>query len=187
MPEFSQREKSGPDTGLPLPQRTVGATLRESMPLPGGVPHPSFIPHDSGNDVNSSAGSPGYDGAPEHYKGKDGIQTFDVWDAYDMDRYLATAFKYFTRHKRKGSEKNDVEKLIHYIDEAVARLPKETGDYIDIQDISLSPDVVVEAFGLEGLMADAARDFLLSFTVRHPRVYLRSAKAQAEEYLFSLD
>jgi len=166
-----------------LERRKPGATLRESMPgLPPGIPHPVFIPRNS--DVNTSAGS--VDNPPEHYRGN-GIQTFDVWDAYDMDRYRASAFKYFTRAKKKGSERNDLEKLIHYIDESIKRLPSYEEEPLDPADISISPEVVIQSFDLDGLMADAAMDFLLSFTTPHPKTYLRAAKAQVEEYLFTID
>lgn len=48
--DYSHLERDGGVPAFPeeLPARQPGATLHESMPdLPGGVPHPSFIPRDS--------------------------------------------------------------------------------------------------------------------------------------------
>jgi hypothetical protein len=145
---------------------------------------PSFTPKHS--DVNTSAGSPGYEGAPNHYKGASGIQVFDVWDAYEMDRYRATAFKYFARYNLKGSMVNDLDKLSHYIYESVVRTNFAMQPIIDFRVIRLTPAVVIPSFGLEGLMADACLDFLLSFTTRNPKTYLRAAKSQVDEYIASL-
>jgi hypothetical protein len=143
--------------------------------------HPSFTAANS--DVNSTAGRPGYEGAPDHYKGSNGLQSFDVWDAYRMDPYRATAWKYFSRFNRKGSFRNDLEKLVHYIQEAIDRLDWSTQPILTPQEIGLSPDKVIAAFNLDGLMASAARDFLWSFVVEHPKTYLLAAKAQVQEYL----
>lgn len=162
-----------------LPVRQPGATLHESTP----TPLPVFTPH---SDIDTPAGAPGYENAPKHYRGASGIQSFDVWDAYCMDPYRATAWKYFSRFDKKGSQIHDLQKLVHYIDESIARLPESTDDFLSENDISLSPEVIIQAFGLTGLMADAALDFLLSFTVRRPRTNLRSAKSLVEEYLFTL-
>lgn len=145
---------------------------------------PSFTAINS--DVNSSAGSPGYEGAPSHYKGRSGIQTFDVWDAYCMDPYRATAWKYFTRYKLKGSEKNDIDKLEHYLQEAVSRVHFPSCPLIDLREIKLTPAVVIPAFDIDGIMADAALDFLLSFTTRNPKTYLRASRSIVLEYASTL-
>ena len=49
----------------------------------------------------------------DHYKqGK--MQVFDVWDAFDLDPYEASAVKYLLRHKKKNG-REDIEKAIHYL------------------------------------------------------------------------
>lgn len=179
--DYSHLERNG---GVP---RLSSEELPQRVPNQLGTrPYAGFgdpIEKILGKDVNSLAGTPGYEGAPAHYKGNDGIQVFDVWDAYDMDRYRAAAFKYFGRYKVKGSMDNDLRKLMHYLQEALNRLPSETEDFLNMEDIELTPARVLDAFDLDGIMGDAAIDFLLSFTVRHPRTYLRSALAQVAEYV----
>lgn len=158
----------------------VSASVYGSMLTPA----PSFTAINS--DVNSTAGRPGYDGAPVHYKGSNGIQSFDVWDEYDMDPYRASAWKYFSRFNLKGSTRNDLEKLVHYLQEAIDRVNFAAFQVINLDGIRLKPSVVLPSFGLEGIMYDAALDFLLSFTTPHPKTYLRSAKVQVEAYIRSL-
>lgn len=49
----------------------------------------------------------------DHYKnGK--MQVFDVWDAFELDPYEASAVKYILRHKKKNG-REDIEKAIHYL------------------------------------------------------------------------
>lgn len=151
----------------------------ETVASSGGFPAPKIV------DVNSTAGSPGFEGAPEHYKTEAGIQSFDVIDAYGLDFYLGNAWKYFSRWKRKGSAKNDLEKCAHYLQEALNRAPRITGEFYNLDDIDLTPAVVLPAFGFESdsLMYDAALDLLLSRTTAHPRTYLRSSLAQLQEFM----
>jgi hypothetical protein len=71
-------------------------------------------------DVNTTAGDLGWENAPDHYKGN-GIECFDVWDAYRLDPYLANALKYLTRWDKKGSPVNDLKKASHYLRETIKR------------------------------------------------------------------
>jgi len=137
-------------------------------------------------DVNTTAGVPGYEGAPAHYQGHDGIQNFDVWDAFNMDRYRASAWKYFTRYQHKGSIKNDLAKLVHYIEEALARPGILGVEPLQESELGLSIEDVLKAFELDGAMGEAAEDFLRSFTEKNPKVYLRSARAHVLDYLRSI-
>ena len=59
---------------------------------------------------------------PEYYKGK--ITPFDVIDDWGLDFYLGNVVKYIIRHDRKGTPKEDIDKALHYIEEAIERLPK---------------------------------------------------------------
>lgn len=67
--------------------------------------------------MSTSAGEPGR--PPEHYRG-DGMQPFDVIDAFGLDFYEGNAVKYLLRWRRKGGI-DDLHKARHYIDEVIAR------------------------------------------------------------------
>lgn len=62
------------------------------------------------------------DKTPEHYK-TGGLQPFDVVDAWDLDFYLGNAVKYIARAGKKPGEerKKDLNKALHYIEEALKR------------------------------------------------------------------
>lgn len=54
----------------------------------------------------------------QHYVGKDGIQTFDVWESMEIaeENCLGVAIKYLMRYGRKdGYNKKDLLKAMHYI------------------------------------------------------------------------
>lgn len=70
---------------------------------------------------------------PDYYKGnnKDGkaIEVFDIIDQFvDDDFYLGNVLKYVCRAGKKSKEtkKQDLEKAMHYIMEAIKRCNKET-------------------------------------------------------------
>jgi hypothetical protein len=70
---------------------------------------------------------------PDYYKGnnKDGkaIEVFDIIDQFvDGDFYLGNVLKYVCRAGKKSKEtkKQDLEKAMHYIMEAIKRCNKET-------------------------------------------------------------
>ena len=53
----------------------------------------------------------------EHYVGKEGIQTLDVWESLDMAEQMCqgTAIKYLMRFgKKDGKNKKDLLKALHY-------------------------------------------------------------------------
>lgn len=139
-------------------------------------------------DVNSTAGKPGFDGAPTHYKTAAGIQSFDVIDAYGLTFYDGNAWKYLTRWDKKGNGRTDLEKSAHYLQESLTRAPRTTEEFFRLEDIDLKPDVVLTAFGFtpNGLLWGAAHDLLLSRTTPHPQTYLRSALSQVAEYLIRM-
>lgn len=56
----------------------------------------------------------------DHYR-KFRIQPWDVWDEYDLDRYLANCVKYLLRAGRKGPKIEDLKKARHYLDKAIER------------------------------------------------------------------
>jgi len=55
-----------------------------------------------------------------HYKDRK-IQPWDVWEAYDMDGWEASALKYLLRYKDKGKPIEDLYKCIHNIEYLIAR------------------------------------------------------------------
>lgn len=138
------------------------------------------------SDVNTTAGAPGFENAPSHYQAAGGLQSFDVIDAYGLDFYTGNAWKYLSRWDKKGNGKTDLEKAAHYLQEALTRAPRVAVKHLNLDHIDLGLGVILSAFGFTGLIEDAARDLLLSQTSDHPRVYLRSAKAQVEEFLKTL-
>lgn len=58
---------------------------------------------------------------PTHYNSKDGIQPWDVWDAFDLDRYTANAVKYILRAGKKdiAPRLDDLKKAANYIAKAI--------------------------------------------------------------------
>lgn len=55
-----------------------------------------------------------------HYKGH-GIQPWEIWEAYDMNGWEASALKYLLRHKYKGNSLGDLMKAKHNIEYLIAR------------------------------------------------------------------
>lgn len=54
----------------------------------------------------------------QHYVGKDGVQTIDVWQSMGMEKEvcLGTALKYLMRYgKKDGYNEKDLLKAVHYI------------------------------------------------------------------------
>jgi aromatic ring hydroxylase len=54
----------------------------------------------------------------QHYVGKDGVQTIDVWQSMGMEKELClgTALKYLMRFgKKEGYNEKDLFKAVHYI------------------------------------------------------------------------
>jgi Protein of unknwon function (DUF3310) len=57
---------------------------------------------------------------PGYYKGKGGMQPFDVIDAFGLDFYEGNAVKYVIRWRRKGGVA-DLRKAREYIEQAIKR------------------------------------------------------------------
>jgi hypothetical protein len=55
-----------------------------------------------------------------HYKGHT-IQPWEIWEAYDMNGWEASALKYLLRHKYKGDSIGDLMKAKHNIEYLIAR------------------------------------------------------------------
>lgn len=58
---------------------------------------------------------------PAHYTSKSGIQPWDVWDEFDLDRYTANAVKYILRAGKKdiAPRLDDLIKARNYINKAI--------------------------------------------------------------------
>lgn len=138
-------------------------------------------------EVNSPAGAPGLENAPGHYKTANGLQSFDVIDAYELDFYLGNAWKYLTRWDKKGNGATDLEKAVHYLQEALARTPADRSNYGAIQP-ALTPGFVLNSFGFtpDTPLYEAVNDLLLSRSASHPRTYLRSALGLVRDFLAEL-
>ena len=62
---------------------------------------------------------------PSYYK-QDGIECFDVIDAFGMDFYIGNVLKYISRWKSKGGV-DDLRKARVYLDRRIAQAEKEAG------------------------------------------------------------
>ena len=59
-----------------------------------------------------------------HYKDK-AIQPWEVWEAYEMNGWEASALKYLLRYKSKGKPLEDLYKCRHNIDYLIAKIERE--------------------------------------------------------------
>lgn len=55
-----------------------------------------------------------------HYKER-AIQPWEVWEAYDMNGWEASALKYLLRYKDKGKPLEDLNKCLHNIQYLIAK------------------------------------------------------------------
>ena len=55
-----------------------------------------------------------------HYKDRK-IQPWEVWEAYDMNGWEASALKYLLRYKDKGKPLEDLHKCLHNIQYLIAK------------------------------------------------------------------
>jgi hypothetical protein len=55
-----------------------------------------------------------------HYKDR-AIQPWEVWEAYDMNGWEASALKYLLRYKDKGKPLEDLHKLLHNVQYLIAK------------------------------------------------------------------
>ena len=55
-----------------------------------------------------------------HYKDR-AIQPWEVWEAYDMNGWEASALKYLLRYKDKGKPLEDLHKCLHNIQYLIAK------------------------------------------------------------------
>ncbi len=65
---------------------------------------------------------------PDYYEAANGMQPFDIIDAYDLDFYEGNALKYLIRWRRKNGIA-DLRKAQTYIDEIIKRaIHQDSGD-----------------------------------------------------------
>lgn len=67
-----------------------------------------------------------------HYKDK-AIQPWEVWEAYDMNGWEASALKYLLRYKSKGKPLEDLYKCRHNVDYLIAKIEREM-KYVQISE-----------------------------------------------------
>lgn len=60
------------------------------------------------------------DKTPDHYQG-DGMQPFDVIEAFGLDFWAGNVIKYLCRAGKKGPALDDLKKARHYLDYMIAK------------------------------------------------------------------
>lgn len=63
-----------------------------------------------------------------HYKER-AVQPLEVWEAYDMNGWEASALKYLLRYKDKGKPLEDLYKCMHNIQYLIAREERKESTY----------------------------------------------------------
>jgi hypothetical protein len=56
---------------------------------------------------------------PPHYKGKGGIESIEVIEAFELNFNLGNAIKYILRCNKKGNKEQDLEKAIWYLNREI--------------------------------------------------------------------
>lgn len=60
---------------------------------------------------------------PKHYIGKNGIESIDVIEAFDLGFNMGNAIKYILRSGKKGDRIEDIRKAIWYLNREVNAKP----------------------------------------------------------------
>jgi hypothetical protein len=78
-------------------------------------------PQQGGAESKPDAPSGTYDPPPTHYATGKGFDVWDVWDAFDLDRYTAGAIKYLLRAGKKdiAPRLDDLKKAANYVAKAI--------------------------------------------------------------------
>jgi len=82
---------------------------------------------------------------PDHYKGN-GMSAIDVVDAFELDYYLGSAWKYMARYGKKGDPIEQLEKARWFLDRRIEQLQSHSQ--------SLGEEVVY----VSGGFSDSTRD-----------------------------
>ena len=69
-----------------------------------------------------------------HYKER-AIQPWEVWEAYDMNGWEASALKYLLRYKDKGKPLEDLHKCMHNIQYLIAKEERKVMAKKDISSV----------------------------------------------------
>ena len=69
-----------------------------------------------------------------HYKER-AIQPWEVWEAYDMNGWEASALKYLLRYKDKGKPLEDLHKCMHNIQYLIAKEERKAMAKKDINSV----------------------------------------------------
>lgn len=105
-PRRRQHAGEGVDGHTQEGQGTQGMNTEKNTP----TPFISTYPPGSGDHVP--------DLAPEHYRG-DGMEPWDVIDAFGLDFYVGNCIKYLLRAGKKGPRMEDLVKARNYINKAI--------------------------------------------------------------------
>ncbi len=130
---------------------------------------------------------------PQHYATDNGIQPFDVIDAYDLGYYGGSAMKYLLRAHRKGEFTSDLGKARHFLQEYLLRLPESSDEWqweaIDPSSVPahLYPANLIRGFGIDNEFVAAAVFALCQGSVSNdPGWYFRSAIAELNDILLCM-
>jgi hypothetical protein len=69
-----------------------------------------------------------------HYKDR-AIQPWEIWEAYDMDGWQASATKYLLRYKDKGKPLEDLYKCLHNVQYLIAKEERKAMAKKDINSV----------------------------------------------------
>ncbi|CAB4139090.1 SaV-like [uncultured Caudovirales phage] len=69
-----------------------------------------------------------------HYKDR-AIQPWEVWEAYDMNGWQASALKYLLRYKDKGKPLEDLYKCLHNVQYLIAKEERKAMAKKDISNV----------------------------------------------------
>lgn len=104
-------------------REALGCTHPEDQPCFGGPPHKP--PAQALSSAPKDAAPAAYDPPPDHYSTGTGIDPWQVWDAFglDKDAYLANAVKYILRAGKKSiaPRLDDLIKARNYINKAIEK------------------------------------------------------------------
>jgi hypothetical protein len=108
---------------------------------------------------------------------------FSVVDGYGLSYYEGSAFKYLARLGKKGTDKSNLGKALHFLKESENRAPLSVS-WLEVKNpLNMVPYEVTLAFDIQGAPADVAECLLNSKRDTHPRFWIRKAHSILEAYI----
>lgn len=106
----------------PKPNHFSNDALGDPMTCTGDHHHPKYVPMETLKESIAEL-EPDWKTPPEHYQGE-GMQPWEVWEAFDLDAWQAAAVKYILRAGKKGPAGPDYIKARNYIEYLINRETK---------------------------------------------------------------